>query len=125
MKLEYLADGSPDCPLIRLYDFDRNEIGKLLLALHDLSSGTVQQVSLPQQPFIESIDACELNLVSAGQDHGIVQIQSSKFNFKCSQSGWDNLICLVEPFSTIANNSFQWLTRKNGISLLLSCDGLG
>jgi hypothetical protein len=124
MKLEYLADGSPDCPLVRLYDFDRDEIGKLLLALRDLSSRTVQQVSLHQQPFIESIGACELNLVSATQDHDIVQIQTSRFDFKRSQSGWDDLIRLIEPFSAVANNSFQWLSRKNGISLLLSCDGL-
>lgn len=27
MKLEYLSEGSPECPLIRLYDFTTDESG--------------------------------------------------------------------------------------------------
>src|SRR5437867_3317880 len=40
MKLEFLADGSQDCPLIRLYDFDFEEAVSLRQIVASLSDGT-------------------------------------------------------------------------------------
>ena len=39
MRLEYLPDGSPLCPLIRLFDFTPAEAGQLAAAVSDLAAG--------------------------------------------------------------------------------------
>jgi hypothetical protein len=62
MKLEYLADGSPDCPLIRIYEFDHAEAGQFLAAVAALASGTANRVEVHMLPFVESLGSCRLAL---------------------------------------------------------------
>jgi len=46
MKIEYIASGAIDTPLIRLYDFGRDGAFTLHLAVNDLASGVRDQVEL-------------------------------------------------------------------------------
>ena len=46
MKLDYLKDGSDDCPLVRLYEFDGAEARRLRQTFTALADGAVEQVGL-------------------------------------------------------------------------------
>lgn len=126
MRLEYLPDGSVDCPLIRLYDFDAAAATRLLRVVTSLSDGSVGRIILDEQQEIISIDGCKLALVAGGSDHGVVKMTAAN-QFECvlTPESWANVAGLIEPFCEPgAFNGFQWLDETSDISLLLSPKGL-
>jgi hypothetical protein len=124
MKLEYLDHGSPDCPLIRLYDFTPAEAGQLHHALTDLASSAVQRVPVHELPGVEAIGGSRLVLVTDRRDRGMVR-KAAPADFECAltPATWDNAAGRIEPFAEGAAG-FQWLTDGPGdASLLLSVNG--
>jgi len=49
MKLEYLPHGSPDWPLIRLFEFDHSEAQRLRQLVKSLIAGDRQDVALQSE----------------------------------------------------------------------------
>jgi hypothetical protein len=126
MKLEYLADGSPDCPLIRLFDFNLAEAQQLLAALTPLASGAGERVELHGLPFVEPVNGCRLALVRRSWDQAIIR-GNGPCEFECGFTAdtWDNVAGLVEPFAQGAGG-FQWLAGVPGEpALLLSASSSG
>ncbi len=125
MKLEFLADGSPDCPLIRLYAFEQSEVIQFQDFVNSLAAGTETSVSLDKQPWIEPVGGCELELHLAKRDRGIIQVGPSRFECVLSNEGWLDIAGLLEPFCESNDlKAYQWLSEKGNISLLLSCSGM-
>jgi hypothetical protein len=124
MKLDYLADGSPDCPLIRLYDFTPAEAEQLRNALADLAAGNAGRVDVHRLPFVESVGGCRLTLVTQAWDGAVVR-RGGPAEFECGfrPGTWDNVTGLVEPFAMGADG-YQWLAGTPGeAEILLSADG--
>ncbi len=126
MKLEYLAKGSPDCPLLRLYDFDPGEARQLLAALITLASGTAERIEVHQLPFAESLGDCRLALIRRSWDQAIVCLpRPPEFECRFTADTWDNVAALVEPFAE-GSGGFQWLAGVPGeAALLLSASDSG
>jgi hypothetical protein len=125
MKLEYLNAGSPDCPLIRLYDFTAAEAALLLSAVTALASGAVERIDMDRLPYIEPVGGCQLALMGQAWDQAIAR-ESGPAGFVCglTADSWDNVAGLVEPFA-IGASGFQWLVVGSGeAALLLSSTGL-
>lgn len=123
MKLEFLPDGSTDCPLIRLFDFTQKEAAWLHGLLVNLSTGLLQSVALHDHPNVEAIGHCELNLRCGQSYRGVMQIEPWVFDCVLTPVGWDNMAGLVAPFCDDATTGFQWLCGKTRIKLLLTKDG--
>ena len=124
MKLEFLANGSPDCPLIRLYDFQAADALRLKGLFDSLANGSRTNISLHEQPGIESVDGCQLSLQVDNRNTGIVQKRSLRFECRLTQARWSDLVSLADPFcKAVQPNTFQWLSEDGEISLLLSSDG--
>jgi hypothetical protein len=124
MTLDYLPDGSPDCPLIRLYDFTPAEAERLRAVLAELAAGTAERVDVHRLPFVESVGGCRLTLIAQTWDAGVVR-RAGPAEFDCGfrPDSWGNAAGLVEPFATGAHG-FQWLAGTPGeFGLLLSADG--
>jgi hypothetical protein len=62
MKLEFLADGAPDCPLIRLFDFKNEEAARLKSILESLSNGSADNIALRELAGFEQINPCRIYL---------------------------------------------------------------
>jgi hypothetical protein len=124
MKLEYLATGWSDCPLIRLCDFTRIEAGQFHAVLTDLATGTTERVEVQLLPFVEVVEQCRLALIRRGWDQAV--IRTNRFaEFECGFTAetWENVADLVEPFAQGAGG-FQWLATTPGeAALLLSASG--
>ena len=126
MKLEHLAYGSPDCPLIRLYDFTPAEAAQLLVAVTALASGEGQPVEVHGLPFVEPVGECRLDFVRRSWDRAIIH-RPGACAFECGFTAgtWDNIAGLVEPFAEGAGG-FQWLAGTPGeAALLLSASASG
>jgi hypothetical protein len=124
MKLEYLAVGSPDCPLIRLYDFTSVEAGQLHAVTAALALGAAERVQVDSLPFVEAIGGCRLALVRRSWDQAAVQ-KALPAEFECGLTAgtWDNVAGLVEPFVK-GSGGFQWLVGVPGeAAVLLSPSG--
>jgi hypothetical protein len=126
MKLQYLHDGSPDCPIIRLFDFSLEEICKIYRFFDNLANESDEQIELSDQPWIERVNNCSLSLHLSEEGKGIIQMNNT-LSFACvlTQKGWINVKELTQPFCEHEprDNTFQWLDETSNISLLLSYSG--
>ena len=122
VKLEYIAEGSRDCPLIRLYSFDQQELLRLREGVEALSKKTAQSTFLHDQPGIESVDSCELTLRSGARDLGVLQTGPSRFECVLTPDTWECVKELIDPFFE-SSSGYQWLSGQGKISLLLSKSG--
>jgi hypothetical protein len=123
VRLEYLRDGSPDCPLLRLFNFGSNEAGKLLAAVADLAVGRAAHVAVHELADVTPVGGCELVLQVTARDAAVVQVGPVSFACRFTARTWDNVAGLVEPFAEGASG-FQWLAASPGeTKLLLSPSG--
>ena len=127
MKLEFLAEGSEDCPLIRLYDFDVTGAIRLREAFRALSDGSRQTIPLHQEWWMQSLEDCELVLRLGKRDLGVVQRLPMRLECVLTQQGWLEAMEKTEPFCTPQENpqaeSHQCLNHDGEVSLLLSPNG--
>jgi hypothetical protein len=123
VKIEYLADGSTECPLIRLYRFDRTEVQELAQLVKQLSTSSFHEVSLKDKSWVESVGGCGINLRLGERDEGIRQCGPVSFECVLSSDGWNNVGGLLESFCESNATSYQWLINTGKISLLLSHNG--
>ena len=123
MKLEFLSEGSPDCPLIRLYSFNRPEVLRLREIADQLSHGKLHQIALHEERSVEPVRGCQLYLRLGSRDDGIVQNAPQSFQCIMSEEGWLDVSFLLEPFCETDTSGFQWLVDKGPISLLISANG--
>ena len=122
--MEFLAEGSKDCPLIRLSAFHQPAVLHLRDLINGLATGTVTGDSLHTKPWIEPINGCELEVSLGKCDQGIMQSGSSRFECVLSHEGWLDVAFLLEPFCVKGDPSgFQWLNRRGKISFLISSTG--
>ena len=123
MKLEYLPDGSPDCPLIRLYEFNQSEARQLRQLVKSLVTGDRQDVALENEVWVEPVGECCLSLRRGNRNQGVQQARAPKFECVLSPDGWSNVEGLLEPFCESNASGFQWLTHDGRIALLISQSG--
>ena len=122
MKLEYLGDGSPDCPLLRLYDFTPMEAAQLLRAIAALASGLAERLEVDRLPFVEPVGGCRLALVGRSWDQAVTRAgRPNEFECGFTADTWDDVAGLVEPFAEGAGG-FQWLAGVPGEAALLLSD---
>ncbi len=127
MKLEFLAEGSADCPLIRLYDFDVTEAMRLREAFRCLSDGSCRSIPLHEEWWIEPLENCQLELRLGKRDLGIVQRLPMRFECVLTQEGWLEAVEKTDSFCTLPIQEgvevYQWINDDGEVSFLLSPSG--
>ena len=123
MKFEYLPNGSPDCPLIRLFEFNQAEARSLSDLVRSLVTGECQSVALQSEVWAESVGGCRLNLRRDARNQGVHELDPMSFECVLSSGGWSNVHGLLDPFCDLHPTGFQWLTREGSVSLLISQNG--
>jgi len=122
MKIEYIHEGSSDCPLIRIYAFKNDEIDNLYSIISGLAEGKYNSATLHDLPFMNSIENCRLTFYVNEDDKGIALSQDNNFECRLTRDSWFRVMDLVAPFKNDING-FQWLDEEGPVSLLLSKDG--
>jgi len=125
MKMEFLAEGSADRPLIRLYDFDVVGARRLREAFRSLADGTRRTIPLHEEWWIEPVDECRLTLRLGVRNLGVVQRVSTSFDCVLTKDAWRDGASLTDPFCEAElTRSDTWLDQNGEIALLLSPSGL-
>src|SRR6267142_5046990 len=122
MKLEFLPSGSSDCPLIRLFQFNDEEVIRLKSFFDSLSNSSVSDLALHEAPWIEQVNACQLYLRIGKSNLGVRTVGPGNFECVLTCAAWDDMACLVEPFCKPRASGYQWLGRSFGMNLLLTRD---
>jgi hypothetical protein len=123
MKLEYLADGSLDCPLVRLYEFNQAEARALRSLVRSLVNGQCQSVALEGEEWAESVGGCRLTLRQGSRNLGVRELNPLNFECVLEPGGWSNVEGLLDVFCGSGTSGFQWLTREGSVGLLISQNG--
>jgi hypothetical protein len=125
MKLEFIADGSLDCPLIRIYDFDSLAACRLQNVFSQLASRKIEFGVLDELLEMETVDNCRVAIQVGKYNRGVLinSQKSDSFVWILNPITWDNVAGLIEPFCQSNLDGFQWLDQTSGISVLLSPSG--
>lgn len=123
LTLEYLAEGSDACPLIRLYGFEKADV----VALHELcialAERRVREAPLEDQPWVRAIGGCRLTLRAgdASRDADASAVHQS-FVMEYTSEGWLEVAEKLEPLIG-GSSGFQWLANEGELNVLISRDG--
>ena len=95
MRMEFLPDGSPVTPLIRLFDFTSDEIRQLHAAVLSLATGSLS-IGVHELRFVRPLGDCRPRLKTGQWDQGIMRASESN-DFVCSLTNgtWENVAGLV------------------------------
>lgn len=121
--MEYIPNATRGRALIRLFDFEREEVLRLREFVVALSSGSKTSVAFHKLPEIEAVAGCELDCRLGDRNEGVRATGPNTFECVLASSGWDNAAGLLKPFCAPDATGFQWLNEVGEISLLISCDG--
>lgn len=110
MKIEYLKEGSADCPLIRIYDFNANAIGVLYRLIIGLCDSKRKLIELTEIEGIYQI-GCSLSLAVGVDDKGVKSTSSpTTFMWTLAPETWCTVAGLIEPFRVPSEGEVhQWL----------------
>ena len=130
MKIEYLPEGSPDCPLIRIYGDDQIGMRDLRAAIRDLITGAKETIDLHRISSFAAAAACELKLrIASALHHEGVRQQAGTLDFEWALTvpEWESVADLIEPLAEHPEQrGYQWLHDRAGeILVLLSSYGDG
>ena len=122
-KLEYLHEGSQDCPLIRLYDFGHSDVVAFRDLCLALAEGRLREVPLEDQAWVSAIGGCRLVLCASRFNRG-VQVHKAErpFVMEYAEEGWLEVADKLEPF-VHGSGGYQWLTTEGDVNVLISRDG--
>lgn len=124
--LEYLPDGSDDCPLIRLYDFEAADVVALQDLCLALAEGRVREVALDHQPWVHALGGCRLTLRAGVANRGVkAAVAGAPFvmEYMPEGEGWLEVADKLAPLVADRLGTFQWLTNEGDVNVLISWDG--
>lgn len=123
MHLEFIPDGSPDCPLIILSWSVPEEAERLRDALRGLASSSETTAALHSLPFIKPVEGCELSAHVAEEDVGarLLENSSNRFAWSLTPQSWQHVIDLLHPMALPdCRSGYQWLDEAGEIEVLIS-----
>jgi hypothetical protein len=114
MKMEFIASGAVDCPLIRLYGEDGQVVRALAQAVESVRSGPIAVNGVPG---IEAVAGVHLTAMMAERDRGVRRVGDLAFEWAMSLDGWGGIVELLSAFeSAAAERGFQYLSREGEIA---------
>jgi len=126
MKIEFLKEGSTDCPLLRIYGNEPSSAAHLATAFRQLAKRQTQTIAIHELPDFQPVDECRLFARINSEDKGVHQVDGSTFECLLMPETWENLAELTDPFvERHEGGRHQWLDETSEISLLISSNEFG
>lgn len=122
MKVEYLAAGSVECPLIRLYGDEPKVVGAIMDALRSVADGPV---ALHEVRGVEPVGDIKLVAIPGTEDRGIRMGPDGTFTWELRPDSWGRVLGMLAPFAERGHGApiFQYLSNEGAITLVVSTDG--
>jgi hypothetical protein len=124
LTLDFLDDGSPDCPMLRISGSHPAAYQELRSGFESLHDKSAQRIAIDEPPAIAPAGGCRLVAVATTWDQGVVESQKTgSFEWRLTAEMWDNVAGLLEPFCAGEARGFQWLESAGDIPVLVTIDG--
>lgn len=124
MKIEYLEGDQPPLPLVRLFDFQPEEVNALRKACNDLADGRISEFAMHQQPWARPVNGCRFVWRASSKDVGVrVSAPDQPLVLEYSDEAWREVEGKLSPFVDPRPNTFNWLTMEGDVDVLVSTDG--
>lgn len=125
-KIEFIPDGSDDCPILQISGTDFQTSRELFHAVRSMRDSMAGSFMICDVQGFEGCRSPELEFEIAETNIG-VQWLPNKGRFRCALSyeGWTSFEDLLAPFCQRDSSStgFQWLDESGEIALLFSPNG--
>ena len=125
-KIEFIADGSDDCPILQFSGTDLETSRELFHEIRALRDRMAGSFLIHEVQGFENCRNPELTLEVSEADLG-VQRSATGDGFRCALSydGWIRVEDLLAPFCRRHSSAtgIQWLDESSDISLLFSPGG--
>ncbi len=124
MEVEFIANGSQDCPIILIHGSDRRDIQRLGECFDQLANGAIKDLDILTIPGFSSVHCRQLLAAVSSRDVGVQKIGPSFFKWKLTPASWSNVAGLVEPFwrEELPSHRHQYLNQLGDISVIMSTD---
>ena len=109
LKVEYLADGSPDCPLIRFHDVEAAGFEQLQQLARELSGKAPLRLDLADDPAFELMNMPHFVLSNEGSAGA--QSSGEAFEWRLDPYDWETVALLLDPVIESGEKGFQWLDQ--------------
>lgn len=109
MKLDYIDNlNTHGDNMVRLYDFDMSEAGKLSQAIMDTVILNKKQLNLNKTGFIQGRN-CQLTLCLSKEDAGITTTDNLHFFCELTLEGYEQMLEYMAPFCTKETKGHRYL----------------
>lgn len=126
MRIEFLKEGSTDCPLLRIFGNEPYSAAKLAAAFRQLAKRETDTIAIHELPDFQPVEGCNLFARINSEDKGVRQVDRSSFECLLIPETWERIAELVDPFTEkLEGNRHQWLDETSEISLLISNSEFG
>jgi hypothetical protein len=115
MRTVLFREGSPECPLIAIADFESAEVESLQQAVLRLATGKATSASVDGDVI--------LVLISGDRDIGVEDTKGRTFECILRPVVWRQVAELLEPFKAPDQSGYQWLNETGQVRLLISRSG--
>jgi hypothetical protein len=128
VDIDYLADGAPECPLVRIIG-SGPVLGALHRSIERLGSGEEIEIAAHT---LDGVQSGISLILRRGLSDGVRQIALSEFVWTLTAEGWADVADLVLPFMQPSDgHAHQWLAggearglrNAAGINVVLTTDG--
>jgi len=124
MTLELLQAGSPDGPLIRLFEYGPGELAGLRDGCAALAVRGLAEFHLHEQSWVRAVGGVRLTLRAADRDRSTNRRAGTDrwFVMEYAPEGWHEVVGKVDALRR-GPDGFQWLASDGVVPVLLSHDG--
>lgn len=123
MKIQFLAEGAAECPLIRLFDYRAGELERLRVVCSELGDLRRDEFPLHDQPWVEPVAGCRFTWRAGGRNAGVLLPESgAAFILELSGDAWREVSDKLLPFAD-GSDGYNWLTNEGDVHVLISRDG--
>jgi hypothetical protein len=123
MRIEFLPDGSHDCPAILLHGCPSAGAEALINTFRSLAEGQQTELALHQLPNLTTVGDIQVFATNANGTAGVQQLSALVFRWRQDREGWLEVAELAEPVAhgdPREGTRFQYLERNGKVNVIIS-----
>jgi len=121
MKIDFIKNGNPDCPILRIYGNREMDYESLINAIKEIINKKKYPVEITALKNFES--QIKLNFVLNDFDRGVLSSDYKNFTCELTENTWRDIVEKLIALKNLNASGYQWLNESSDISLLVSTDG--
>jgi len=123
MRMEFVQDGSHDCPALLFYGYPSAGAEALISTFRLLAEGPDAEVPLHDLSDVRPVGDIQVFATNARGRTGVQQLSPPAFRWRKDREGWLEAVDLAEPVAhsdPTEGTRFQYLERYGRVNVIFS-----